>query len=116
MEWTHTGRYAMDPGNLREYGGHDVLNLHASGTVRQGVELFGRVLPLEGLLRILAVSGLIGFATNWHSTTRVRVALRTPEYDSTGDADPCVHSPACEHPHAPSGTPCAPRHSRHSCW
>lgn len=46
VEWTHTGRYAMDPANLREYGGHDVANLHASGTVRQGVELFGRVTNL----------------------------------------------------------------------
>lgn len=33
------------------------------------VELFGRVLPIEGLLRILAVSGLIGFATNWLAIT-----------------------------------------------
>jgi uncharacterized membrane protein YheB (UPF0754 family) len=33
------------------------------------VELFGRVLPVEGLLRILAVSGLIGFATNWLAIT-----------------------------------------------
>ena len=31
--------------------------------------LFGRVLPVEGLLRILAVSGLIGFATNWLAIT-----------------------------------------------
>jgi hypothetical protein len=33
------------------------------------VELFGRVLAVEGLLRILAVSGLIGFATNWLAIT-----------------------------------------------
>jgi uncharacterized membrane protein YheB (UPF0754 family) len=33
------------------------------------VDLFGRVLPVEGLLRILAVSGLIGFATNWLAIT-----------------------------------------------
>ncbi len=33
------------------------------------VELFGRVLPLDGLIRILAVSGLIGFATNWLAIT-----------------------------------------------
>jgi uncharacterized membrane-anchored protein YjiN (DUF445 family) len=30
---------------------------------------FGRVLELEGLLRILSVSGLIGFATNWLAIT-----------------------------------------------
>lgn len=35
----------------------------------QTVELFGRVLAVEGLLRILAVSGLIGFATNWLAIT-----------------------------------------------
>lgn len=33
------------------------------------VELFGRELAAEGLLRILAVSGLIGFATNWLAIT-----------------------------------------------
>jgi uncharacterized membrane protein YheB (UPF0754 family) len=33
------------------------------------VDLFGRVLPIEGLLRILSVSGLIGFATNWLAIT-----------------------------------------------
>ena len=33
------------------------------------VTLFGRVLPVEGLLRILTVSGLIGFATNWLAIT-----------------------------------------------
>jgi len=43
LEMTHTGRYAMDPANTRDYGGHDIVNLHASGSVMQGVELFGRV-------------------------------------------------------------------------
>ncbi len=33
------------------------------------IELFGRELALSGLLRILAVSGLIGFATNWLAIT-----------------------------------------------
>ena len=33
------------------------------------IELFGRALPIEGLLRILSVSGLIGFATNWLAIT-----------------------------------------------
>ncbi len=33
------------------------------------VTLFGRELALAGLLRILAVSGLIGFATNWLAIT-----------------------------------------------
>ncbi|NBC15693.1 MAG: DUF445 family protein [Bacteroidetes bacterium] len=32
-------------------------------------DLFGRTLVLEGLLRILAVSGLIGFITNWLAIT-----------------------------------------------
>lgn len=31
--------------------------------------LFGEVLPLEGLLRIVSVSGLIGFGTNWLAIT-----------------------------------------------
>lgn len=31
--------------------------------------VFGTVLPLEGLLRIVAVSGLIGFVTNWLAIT-----------------------------------------------
>jgi uncharacterized membrane protein YheB (UPF0754 family) len=31
--------------------------------------LFGEVLPLQGLLRILSVSGLIGFGTNWLAIT-----------------------------------------------
>src|SRR5690606_4569886 len=35
----------------------------------QAVQLFGRTLSVEGLLRILAVSGLIGFATNWLAIT-----------------------------------------------
>ena len=33
------------------------------------VEVFGRALSIEGLLRILSVSGLIGFATNWLAIT-----------------------------------------------
>ena len=31
--------------------------------------IFGRVYPVEGLLRIVAVSGLIGFVTNWVAIT-----------------------------------------------
>lgn len=36
-----------------------------------GMELtvFGQVLPLEGLMRIVAVSGMIGFLTNWVAIT-----------------------------------------------
>ena len=34
-----------------------------------GVEVFGEVLPLDGLLRVLSVSGLIGFLTNWLAIT-----------------------------------------------
>ena len=33
------------------------------------VTLFGRVLPVEGLMRTLAVSGLIGYLTNWLAIT-----------------------------------------------
>jgi uncharacterized membrane-anchored protein YjiN (DUF445 family) len=35
----------------------------------QTVTLFGQVLAVEGLLRILSVSGLIGFGTNWLAIT-----------------------------------------------
>ncbi|MEO0559858.1 MAG: DUF445 family protein [Bacteroidota bacterium] len=33
------------------------------------VSVFGRVIPLEGLLRILSISGMIGFLTNWLAIT-----------------------------------------------
>ena len=33
------------------------------------VAVWGRVIPLEGLLRILSVSGMIGFLTNWLAIT-----------------------------------------------
>ncbi len=35
----------------------------------QSLMLFGRAIPLEGLLRILSVSGYIGFLTNWLAIT-----------------------------------------------
>ncbi len=35
----------------------------------QAVTLFGRVLEVEGLLKVLTVSGLIGFGTNWLAIT-----------------------------------------------
>ncbi len=34
-----------------------------------GIEVFGETLPLDGLLRVLSVSGLIGFLTNWLAIT-----------------------------------------------
>ena len=34
-----------------------------------GVALFGRTFPIEGLLKVLTVSGLIGFGTNWLAIT-----------------------------------------------
>jgi outer membrane receptor protein involved in Fe transport len=43
-EWAHTGSYAMDPANTRWYGGHNLLNLHASVVASQNVELFGRLI------------------------------------------------------------------------
>jgi outer membrane receptor protein involved in Fe transport len=47
-EWSHTGRYAMDPGNLRTYGGHQVVHLHANAFVVPSVEVFARVTNLTG--------------------------------------------------------------------
>jgi iron complex outermembrane receptor protein len=52
-EWSHTGRYWMDPANTRSvvsgatiarsYGGHEIVSLHANLFLRPHVELFGRV-------------------------------------------------------------------------
>ncbi len=44
VEWTHTGRYWMDPANTHEYGGYDLVHLHANAQVTAGVELFARVI------------------------------------------------------------------------
>ena len=46
-EWTHTGRYVMDPANTHEYGGHTIVSLHANYFVRADVELFARVTNLQ---------------------------------------------------------------------
>lgn len=46
-EWTHTGRYPMDPANTHEYGGHTIVALHANYFVRPEVELFARVMNLQ---------------------------------------------------------------------
>ena len=43
-EWTHTGRYYMDPDNTREYGGYDLVHMHANAFVTPTVELFARVM------------------------------------------------------------------------
>lgn len=45
-EWSHTGRYAMDPGNQRTYGGHQVAHLHANAFLLPSVEFFARVTNL----------------------------------------------------------------------
>lgn len=45
-EWSHTGRYAMDPANVRVYGGHQVMHLHANAFVLPSVEVFARVTNL----------------------------------------------------------------------
>jgi outer membrane receptor protein involved in Fe transport len=51
-EWSHTGRYVSGyfldaqsrPTTAKEYGGHDVLHLHANAQLTPRIELFGRVL------------------------------------------------------------------------
>jgi iron complex outermembrane receptor protein len=43
-EWSHTGRYWMDPSNTNEYGGYSLLHLHANFVVSPRAELFARVL------------------------------------------------------------------------
>jgi len=45
-EWSHTGRYAMDPANARTYAGHALVHLHANAFVMPSVELFARVTNL----------------------------------------------------------------------
>ncbi len=47
-EWSHTGRYAMDPGNVATYGGHAVVHLHANAFVTPAMELFARVTNVGG--------------------------------------------------------------------
>jgi outer membrane receptor protein involved in Fe transport len=42
-EWTHAGRYAMDPGNTHSYGGYELVSVHANAFVTPTVELFARV-------------------------------------------------------------------------
>jgi outer membrane receptor protein involved in Fe transport len=49
LEWSHTGRYAMDPGNTHYYGGYELLNAYLDVDVpRYGVELFARGVNLLG--------------------------------------------------------------------
>lgn len=45
-EWSHTGRYAMDPANVATYGGHGIVHLHGNVLLRPDVELFARVTNL----------------------------------------------------------------------
>ncbi len=45
-EWSHTGEYAMDAGNVAMYTGFTLLNLHANAFVTPTVELFTRVTNL----------------------------------------------------------------------
>ncbi len=45
-EWSHTGRYYMDPENTRTYNGFDLWTLQANYQIRRGGELFARVTNL----------------------------------------------------------------------
>lgn len=42
VEWTHTGKYAMDPANIATYPGYELASLHANIYIRPQLELFGR--------------------------------------------------------------------------
>jgi len=42
-EWQRVGSYWEDPENTHRYGGHALVNLHATVPVRGGVELVGRM-------------------------------------------------------------------------
>ncbi|HEX7048948.1 MAG TPA: TonB-dependent receptor [Longimicrobiales bacterium] len=42
-EWSHVGRYWMDPENTHEYPGHDVFTLRARQPVYGGITVFARI-------------------------------------------------------------------------
>ena len=46
VEWSRTGGYAMDPGNVEEYAGHELLNAYVNYVPRAGLELFARAVNL----------------------------------------------------------------------
>ena len=46
LEWTHTGRYPTDPANTHYYGGHELLNLHASYNAAPSIQIFARAVNL----------------------------------------------------------------------
>lgn len=46
LEWLHTGRYYLDPENLHQYQGHDLLNLRSSWAPRPGWKVYWRILNL----------------------------------------------------------------------
>ena len=48
LEWSHTGRYAMDAANTHEYGGYDLLAAHANYLFTPNAELFVRATNLLG--------------------------------------------------------------------
>jgi outer membrane receptor protein involved in Fe transport len=43
VEWVHVGRYFMDPENLHEYGGHDVINVYGSAPVWNRFDVVARL-------------------------------------------------------------------------
>jgi iron complex outermembrane recepter protein len=46
LEWSHTGRYALDAANTDTYGGYELLTLHANAMLTPRAELFVRVVNL----------------------------------------------------------------------
>ncbi|MCC6914931.1 MAG: TonB-dependent receptor [Rhodospirillaceae bacterium] len=56
-EWSRVGSYWMDDLNTQSYGGYDLVNLRASYTISEGVDVFGRVSNL--------------FDTRWSTTSTV---------------------------------------------
>jgi outer membrane receptor protein involved in Fe transport len=48
VEWSTTGRYAMDPANTHFYGGHSLLNAYVNHMPRPELELFARGVNLLG--------------------------------------------------------------------
>lgn len=46
IEWEHMGPYYTDETNTRQYNGHDLLNLRANYIIRDGLEVYARVMNL----------------------------------------------------------------------
>ena len=75
-----TGRPRSGEGDAPATESHRIVERAAKLGLLLARLVLGGVLPLEGLLRIISVSGLIGFVTNWVAITM----LFNPRQDRPG--------------------------------